>query len=63
MKCEDCLFYYRDEDEGFSRCHFVNEGWGVAPCEEDDWYFEEDDDWYFGEDDTEMTYGELEHKL
>jgi hypothetical protein len=54
MKCEDCLYYYRDEDEGFSRCHFVNEGWGVAPCEEDDWYFEEDD--------TEITYDELEYE-
>lgn len=51
MKCKDCLYYYRDEEEGFSRCHF--EWWGLAPCEEDD-----DDD--FESDTYTDDYGDYD---
>ena len=56
MRCENCLYYYREEGETFPVCHFNNEGWGVAPCEEED-------DWDYNlYDETEMTYDELDYE-
>ena len=31
----NCGYYWQDEDEDYPRCHF--DGFGKAPCEEDDW--------------------------
>jgi hypothetical protein len=49
MKCENCAYYYREAGEDFPSCHFA--GWGLAPCEEDDFDCESDE--------TEITYSEL----
>ena len=40
--CEamNCGYWWQDADEGYPRCHF--EG-AVAPCEEEDDYYEDDD--------------------
>jgi hypothetical protein len=37
MSCADsnCGYYWKDENDDFPRCHF--DGFGKAPCEEDDW--------------------------
>ena len=37
LTCADsnCGYYWQDEDEDYPRCHF--DGFGKAPCEEDDW--------------------------
>jgi len=37
LGCADsgCGYYWQDEDEDYPRCHF--DGFGKAPCEEDDW--------------------------
>ncbi len=36
-RCADsnCGYYWQDENEDYPRCHF--DGFGKAPCEEDDW--------------------------
>lgn len=36
-ECErsNCGYFWKDEDEDYPRCHF--DGFGKAPCEEDDW--------------------------
>ena len=36
-KCADsnCGYYWQDEDDDYPRCHL--DGFGKAPCEEDDW--------------------------
>jgi hypothetical protein len=31
----NCGYYWQDEDDDYPRCHF--DGFGNAPCEEDDW--------------------------
>lgn len=43
-ECEarNCGYYYTSEDEEYPRCHFY--GYGKAPCEEEDDYYENDDD-------------------
>ena len=46
--CADsnCGYYYKKEGEDYPRCHF--DGFGKAPCEEDDWDAkpaEEDEDY------------------
>lgn len=43
MKCTDnCGYYWRDENEEYARCHFVEQAPGdKAPCEYDD--YDEDD--------------------
>lgn len=33
LKCEDCGYWWKEEDEDFPCCHF--EGW-TAPCEYED---------------------------
>ena len=37
LGCADsnCGYYWQDEDEDYPTCHF--DGFGKAPCEEDDW--------------------------
>lgn len=37
LGCADsnCGYYWQDADEDYPSCHF--EGFGKAPCEEDDW--------------------------
>ena len=37
LGCADsnCGYYWQDADEEYPRCHF--DGFGKAPCEEDDW--------------------------
>lgn len=37
LGCADsnCGYYWQDENEDYPRCHF--DGFGKAPCEEDDW--------------------------
>ena len=37
LSCADsgCGYYWQDEDDDYPRCHF--DGYGKAPCEEDDW--------------------------
>ena len=34
LKCENCPYHYKGEDDEFAYCHF--EGDFLAPCEEDD---------------------------
>lgn len=31
----NCGYYWQDENDDYPRCHF--DGFGKAPCEEDDW--------------------------
>lgn len=47
LGCADsnCGYYWQDADEDYPRCHF--DGFGKAPCEEDDW-----DEDPFNEDDS-----------
>lgn len=34
MKCADCVFHYKDENDRFACCHYVPyTPWDVAPCE------------------------------
>ena len=37
LGCADsnCEYYWQDEDDDYPCCHF--DGFGKAPCEEDDW--------------------------
>ena len=37
LTCADsnCGYYWQGEDDDYPRCHF--DGYGKAPCEEDDW--------------------------
>lgn len=37
LGCADsgCGYYWQDEDDDYPHCHF--DGFGKAPCEEDDW--------------------------
>ena len=35
MKCTECGYHWKEEDEAFARCHFVGpDGW--APCEQEE---------------------------
>lgn len=43
MKCADCPYHYKTEDDSFPCCQFEGPvGW--APCEQDEEYYEEDED-------------------
>lgn len=45
MKCVDCSYYWRDENEEYPRCH-CGESWlDNPPCEEEDYYEDEDEGW------------------
>ena len=57
LGCADsnCGYYWQDEDDDYPRCHF--DGYGNAPCEEDDWDDEPGDiDEDFGFDPYEGCY-------
>ena len=43
LGCADsgCGYYWQDADDDYPRCHF--DGFGKAPCEEDDWDAETED--------------------
>ena len=44
MRCSDCCYYWKEEDELFPSCQWEARAPGeVPPCEEDDDYDEEDD--------------------
>lgn len=44
MKCINCLYYYKVEDDMFPECQWYSRAPGdCAPCEEED-YIEEDED-------------------
>ncbi len=56
LGCADsnCGYYWQEEDEDYPRCHF--DGFGKAPCEEEDWDNEPlDDDDYCECDPCEET--------
>lgn len=40
MKCSDCCYCWKDEDDKYERCHWndnpYNSGY-MSPCEEDEW--------------------------
>lgn len=37
MKCTECCFYWKDDDEHYARCHFEQRTcWDVPPCEYED---------------------------
>ena len=42
MKCSECGYYWKEEDEGFAHCQFDGpDGWAPCECGDD---FEEDCD-------------------
>ena len=44
MKCKDCSFCWKAEDDDFARCHFVPfTPWDSAPCEYEDYEAEDYD--------------------
>lgn len=59
MKCEECCFYWQDEDERRARCHFEPRCAGdCAPCEYDDAEPADDpDDWDYEPDDIDSDMG------
>lgn len=46
MKCVECCYYWKEEDEGFAHCQWQAKcGGDMAPCEEEtDWAWVEEDD-------------------
>lgn len=42
MDCRDCGYFWYDEGEKVPRCHF--DGFGLAPCEYEDYECECDDE-------------------
>lgn len=46
MKCTDCVFHYKDENDKFACCHYVPyTPWDSAPCEYEDNLIDEEDDY------------------
>lgn len=40
MRCENCGYYWQDEEDKYPHCHFEGpDGW--APCEQDEYEEEE----------------------
>jgi len=34
MRCEDCGYYWQEEEDRYPCCHFYSQGWfDPAPCE------------------------------
>jgi hypothetical protein len=49
MKCADCPYYWIEEGDDLSHCHYRwNDGY--APCEVEDSYEEDEEDFYDHED-------------
>ena len=43
MRCKDCVFCRKDEDEKYPSCKFeVRTAWDIPPCEYEDDYEEEE---------------------
>lgn len=42
MECKDCRYFWCDEGETIPKCHF--EGFWLAPCEDDDYEWDEFED-------------------
>ena len=43
MRCKDCVFCWKDEDEKYPSCKFeVRTAWDIPPCEYEDDYEEEE---------------------
>ena len=43
MRCKDCVFCWKDEDEKYPSCKFeVRTVWDIPPCEYEDDYKEEE---------------------
>ena len=43
MRCKDCVFCWKDEDEDYPSCKFeVRTAWDIPPCEYEDNYEEEE---------------------
>lgn len=57
MKCEECCYYWKDENEAYPRCHYDDPRF-PAPCEEDDDDYYED--WGDGFDTEEEYADDLE---
>lgn len=62
MKCEDCVYYWFNEDYRRMMCNYDdNTGFGVAPCEEN--YYDDDEpgmEYYAEEEDYEPDDNYLE---
>lgn len=44
MKCSDCCYFWKEEDENYPSCHWESRAPSDAPpCEEENDYDEEDD--------------------
>lgn len=41
MRCNNCGYYWKDDDEAFPYCHY-DDPW-PAPCEQDEYYEEEEE--------------------
>lgn len=49
MKCTDCPYYWKEENEEFADCHYRwNDGY--APCEVEDRYEEPDEEDFYEEE-------------
>lgn len=43
MRCKDCVFCWKDEDEDYPSCKFeVRTVWDIPPCEYENDYEEEE---------------------
>lgn len=43
MKCKDCPYCWKSEDESYARCHYERiADFDLAPCEYDDYEDEEE---------------------
>lgn len=43
MKCSDCLYWWKDENAKYERCHWDEDPYSdllMSPCEEDEYYDE-----------------------
>ena len=50
MRCEDCSYYWKEDDERYAGCHFFSKApWDVPPCEREE--NDEPDDYPEYEDD------------
>lgn len=65
MTCENCVYYWFNEDYRRNMCNYYDStGYGVPPCEDDyyedepgmEYYAEDCDDEYYGEDSIEMGF-------
>lgn len=37
LRCEDCSYYWKEDDERYVSCHFFSKApWDVPPCEREE---------------------------